>query len=159
MLEKGDLYRGRLFIGKIKKWDMFMHWEFTRIQVRYSWTGVEGLSLNLWNMETFRKIGDACGGLLDIAPETKNQTFFMYAMLKVKGFSTGFMHPIAAIPCDKETVHVGLFSLGPYPLKGQVRFGSTRGLLARSVEGGLCYQSQSNNNEDRAIGVEADGRC
>ena len=25
VLEKGDLYRGRLFIGKIKKWNMHMH--------------------------------------------------------------------------------------------------------------------------------------
>ena len=102
VMEKGDLFRGRLFIGKIKKWDMYMHWEFTQTQARYSWIGVEGLSLNLWNMETFRKIGEACGGLLDIAPETKNQTFLMYAMLKVKGFSNGYLHPIAEIPCDRE---------------------------------------------------------
>ena len=25
VLEKGDLFRGQMFIGKIKKWNMYMH--------------------------------------------------------------------------------------------------------------------------------------
>ena len=98
-------------------------------------------------METFSKIGEACGGLIDIAPETKNQTFFMYAMLKVKGFPNGFLHPIAEIPCEKETVHVGLFSLGFNPGNGQARFGTTRGILARSLEGRIHSLSQINCSE------------
>ena len=82
-------------------------------------------------------------------------------MLKVKGFSNGFLHPIAEIPCNKETVHVDLFSLGLYPGKGQFRFGSTRGILVRSVEGRLNSLSQINSSDKmiaRDTGVEADER-
>ena len=133
IMGKRNLYRGRLFIGKIRKWDRYMHWEFTQIEAKYNWIGVEGLSLNLWNMETFRKIGEACGGLIEVGPETKNQSFLLYAMLKVKGFSNGYLHPIAQIPCENEMVHVGLFSIGPCPVKGEAQLCFTRGILARSI--------------------------
>lgn len=133
VLEKGDLFRGRLFIGKIQKWNMHMHWEFTQIEARHSWIGVEGLSLNLWNVETFKKIGDACGGLLEVAPETMNQSFLLYAKLKVKGFSSGFVYPIAEIPCEDEVIHVGLFSLGASTDKGVNMSGHMKGILAKSV--------------------------
>ena len=44
ILEKGDLFRGQMFIAKITKWNMYMltkwnmymHWEFTQIEARYS---------------------------------------------------------------------------------------------------------------------------
>ena len=83
-------------------------------------------------------------------------------MLKVKGFSNGYLHPIAEIPCEKETVHVGLFSIGPYSVKGGIRFELARGILARSVGGKSNPMSQSNRKKEmrgRVAGVEADGRC
>ena len=43
VLEKGELFRGQVFIAKIKKRNMYMHWQFTQIEARYSWIGVEGL--------------------------------------------------------------------------------------------------------------------
>lgn len=133
VLEKGDLFRGRLFLGRIKKWNMFMHWEYTQIEARYSWIGVEGLPLNFWNSVTFKIIGEACGGLMEIAPETTNQSFLRYAKIKVKGFPSGFLNPIVEIPHDKESFHVGLFCLGLDLENLLTSVATTRGLLARSV--------------------------
>ena len=65
---------------------MYMHWEFTQIEARYHWIGVEGLSLKLWNMETFKKIGEACGGLMEVVTETENQSFFYIRKVKSEGF-------------------------------------------------------------------------
>ena len=133
VLKKGDLFRGRMFIGKIKKWNMYMHWEFTQIEARDSWIGVEGLPLNLWNMEIFKMIGEACGGLLEVASETNNISFLKYAKLKVKGFSSGFLHPIVEVPCGKEIIHVGLFSLGACKDKIGDLLGQTKRMMARSL--------------------------
>ena len=87
----------------------------------------------MWNMDTFKKIGEACGGLLEVALETVNQSFLRFVKLKVKGFYNGFLHPIAKIQNDKETIHVGLFSLGSNPSKGVYRLGFTKGILASSL--------------------------
>ena len=93
--------------------------------------------MNLWNMETFKKIGEACGGPMEIALETENQSFFVYAKLKVKGCSNGFIHPLAEIPCESESIHMGLFSIGASPDKerggGGVEWGHMKGTLAISV--------------------------
>ena len=69
-------------------------------------------------METFKKIGEACGGSMEVEPETENQSFLLYAKLKVKGFSNGFLHPITEISCENESIHVGLFSIGASLDKG-----------------------------------------
>lgn len=133
VLAKGDLFRGRLFIGRIKKWNMLMHWEYTKIEARYSWIGVEGLPLNFWDPVTFRNIGEACGGLMEVAPETMDQSFLQYANIKVKGFLNGFLNPIVEIPHENEPFHVGLFSLGLNPENIVFSAVNTKGLLARSV--------------------------
>ena len=72
------------------------------------------MPLNLWNLDTFKLIGEACGGLLEVARETNDQSFLMYAKLKVKCHNSRFLDPIVEIPCAEEIIHVGLFSLGAY---------------------------------------------
>ena len=51
----------------------------------------------------------------------------------MKGFSNGFINPIAEIPYENESIHVGLSSIGASPDKGKSRMGHTKGLLAKSV--------------------------
>ena len=36
LLNKGDLFRGRAFIAKVKKWNSVLHWEFTQIEASHS---------------------------------------------------------------------------------------------------------------------------
>lgn len=47
--------------------------------------------MNKWTMESFTKIGEACGGLTDIAKKTLNHMDFMEARIKVKGNNFGFL--------------------------------------------------------------------
>lgn len=70
---------------------------------------------------------------MEVAPKTINQSFLLFAKLKVKGFFNGFLHPIAEIQTENEEIHVGLFSLGLNPLTGEYRLGHTKGILARSL--------------------------
>ena len=57
-----------------------------KIRVRHNWIGIEGLPILMWNIHVFKVIGEACGGFLGIAEETKKKTFLGYAKIKVKRF-------------------------------------------------------------------------
>ena len=57
---------------------------------------------------------------------------FCYAKLKVKGFSNGFLHPIAKIPCENESIH-GSRQYRCKPRQSWGCFGLTKGLMARSI--------------------------
>ena len=74
--------------------------------------------MNLWNLDNFKIIGEACGGLLEVTKETFDQSFLMYAKIKVKGHKSGFLYPIMEIPCEDEIIHAGLFSLGANDIAG-----------------------------------------
>ena len=36
LMEKDDLYKGRNFLAKIKRWNMYMHWEYIQIEAKNS---------------------------------------------------------------------------------------------------------------------------
>ena len=48
------------------------------------WMRVVGLPLHLWTVETLRRIGDSCGGFLDVDRDTALRTKTMWARLLVK---------------------------------------------------------------------------
>ena len=68
-----------------------------------------------------------------MAREMIDQSFMMFAKLKVKGHNSGFLDPIVEIPCAEETIHAGLFSLGAYNSHQFHRFKTTKGILVRSI--------------------------
>ena len=43
-----------------------------------------GLSLNFWNQEVFKKLGDSCGGLVAVDGDTTNFSQLQWARLLVK---------------------------------------------------------------------------
>lgn len=51
----------------------------------------EDLPLNLWNKEIFDSIGEVCGGLIEVDPETEKTSSIPEARLRVKGFWKGFI--------------------------------------------------------------------
>ena len=51
------------------------HWQDLQIGVHYSWIGIEGLPLLMWNIHVFKIIGEACGGLVEVDDETMEKTF------------------------------------------------------------------------------------
>lgn len=49
------------------------------------WIRVLGLSLQLWNSDTMKKIGDECGGWLENKEETELRNHLRWARIRVKG--------------------------------------------------------------------------
>ena len=99
--------------------------------MRYSWIGIEGLPLQMWNIHVFKVIGEACGGLLEVAKETMKKSYLGYAKIKIKGFESGLMNPVIEILCQGEKVCLGAFSVsGP---KGGVRGYRSAGVTTRRI--------------------------
>ncbi|EXC11724.1 hypothetical protein L484_020777 [Morus notabilis] len=67
----------------MEPWSIFSPWEHVKIEARNSWIRIEGLPLNLWNAHAFKIIGEACGGLLEIAKDIVDQSFLLLAKIKV----------------------------------------------------------------------------
>ncbi|KAF4373739.1 hypothetical protein G4B88_002243 [Cannabis sativa] len=63
-----------------------------KVECRCSWIGVEGVPLNLWNLEIMGKIGDLCGGLLDVEKDTAEKNFLHHMRLKLRGDEQGFIN-------------------------------------------------------------------
>ena len=51
---------------RMVNWKKEDHWENLQIGLRYSWIGIEGLPLHLWNIHVFKVISEACGGLFGL---------------------------------------------------------------------------------------------
>ena len=49
-----------------------------------SWVRIPGLPLQFWCMEFFRRVGDACGGFVDVDEETKKSRYRRGARILVK---------------------------------------------------------------------------
>ena len=116
---------------KMDNWKKEDHWENLQIGVRYGWIGIEGLPLQMWNIHVFKVIGEACGGLLEVAEETLKKSYLGFAKIKIKGFESGLMNPIIEILCQGEKVCLGAFSIsGP---KGGVRGYRSAGVTTRKI--------------------------
>ena len=116
---------------KMKKWKKEDHWENLQIGVRYSWIGIEGLPLKMWNIHVFKVIGEACGGLLEVLGETLQKLYLGYVKLKIKGFETCMMNAVIEILCEGEKVYLGAFSIRG-PERG-VRGYRTAGITTRVI--------------------------
>ncbi|KAF4363967.1 hypothetical protein F8388_000550 [Cannabis sativa] len=74
------------------KWSGEEQHKEVKVDCRFSWIGVEGVPLNLWNFEIMRKIGELCGGLLDVEKDTAEKNFLHHMRLKWRGDEQGFVH-------------------------------------------------------------------
>ena len=124
-------FSGGKYQIKIERWNQFVHWDNIQIQVKQSWIGIEGLPINMWNIHVFKTIGKSLGGLLEVAPETKNFNFLRYAKIKVGGLEGGLMDPILEILCQGLRGCIGIFSISSS--RKQIKGGTTVGLVTRAV--------------------------
>ncbi|KAF4347723.1 hypothetical protein G4B88_007369 [Cannabis sativa] len=74
------------------KWSGEEQYKEVKVECRCSWIGVEGVPLNLWNLEIMGKIGDLCGGLLDVEKDTAEKNFLHHMRLKLRGDEQGFIN-------------------------------------------------------------------
>ena len=82
-----------------KKWSQEAHWEDMKVECSYSWIGVEGIPLNMWNIHVFKVIGAKCGGLIDVDRATAEFKFLNHARLQLKGNRQGFIPETLEIFC------------------------------------------------------------
>ena len=139
-LNQLSTYKTTVTMGRWRKED---HWQNLQISARYSWIGIEGILLTMWNFQVFEAIREACGGLLEIAKETVNKTYLGFAKIKVKGFHSGLMNPIVEIMCEGEKVCLGAFAIiGP---KWGVRGYRSAGNTTRTI---MKMRSYGSNDGD-----------
>lgn len=147
MLKEKNLFCRRNSMARMEPWSLFSHWEHVQIEARNSWIGIKGLPLNLWNYHAFKIRGEACEDLLEIAKDTLDQSFLLFAKIKVRGFKACLMPPILEVPCLGEMIHLGLFNLENNQTHSN---GRTRGLIFRSIEG---YARTKEASENEVTGV------
>lgn len=68
-----------------------------------------GIPLHVWNLESFLQIGDACGGYIDVARKTREQSDLIEASIRIKDNYSGFI--LAFIKLFDKKGRVTLFNL------------------------------------------------
>ncbi|EXB39510.1 hypothetical protein L484_011427 [Morus notabilis] len=150
ILKHNTLLVNKRYLASFGQWSVQAHWESIEIEARNSLIGIQGLPLNMWNIHSLKIIRDACGGLSEVAEETLNQSFLLYAKIKVRGPTVGLMNPILEFPCQGEKVSVGLFSI---KMKDEVISNyRTSGIIRRSS---LDFAREDVEVADRCVNILA----
>ncbi|KAA0040039.1 hypothetical protein E6C27_scaffold366G00060 [Cucumis melo var. makuwa] len=87
---KGWTTVGRFYV-KFEEWSQKTHASPKVIPSYGGWIKVRGVPLHAWNLESFIQIGDACGGFVEVAKETRELTDIFEASIKIKDNYTGFI--------------------------------------------------------------------
>ncbi|KAK9131569.1 hypothetical protein Sjap_012056 [Stephania japonica] len=90
-------------------WHENSEWFNRRIGCSKQWIGIDGLPLELWSRASFESIGNLCGGLMEVAPETTDLSFLCVAKLKLKGWNDGFISENLSINVHGRLIQVRLF--------------------------------------------------
>ncbi|KAM2834310.1 hypothetical protein PS2_031345 [Malus domestica] len=77
------------------------------------WVALEGLPPHLWTNKFFLKIGEACGGLVEIDRRTANFDFLLEAKLKLKPNDTGFIPEFVDVADGESVFRVKIRQLSP----------------------------------------------
>lgn len=83
----------------------------SKVECCHGWIGVEGLPLNMWNINAFKVLGRMCGGLLDVDITTAEKTLLVHARLKLKGFEGGFIPENLSVLCWGKETKLKFFAL------------------------------------------------
>lgn len=70
------------------------------------WIGISGLPMHWWSKKFFERIGEECGGLIEVGHRTENFKYLFEAKIKLRSNSTGFLPEILRISEGTETFHV-----------------------------------------------------
>ncbi|TYK24535.1 hypothetical protein E5676_scaffold266G00770 [Cucumis melo var. makuwa] len=87
---KGWTTVGRFYV-KFEEWSQKTHASPKVIPSYGGWIKVRGVPLHAWNLESFIQIGDACGGFVEVAKETRELTDIFEASIKIKDNYSGFI--------------------------------------------------------------------
>ncbi|KAF4383630.1 hypothetical protein F8388_014130 [Cannabis sativa] len=105
---------GRKLVCPFHPWSWESQKENIKVECRDSWIGIQGLPLNLWHMKIFRKIGDCCGGLLDVDKDTAEASMLSHMRLQLRGDDSGFVPEYVVLEHD-DFDHNKVFGEGNEP--------------------------------------------
>ncbi|KAF4376641.1 hypothetical protein F8388_025512 [Cannabis sativa] len=117
-MERDELTKiRRMRVPGAQSFVTFLSWSWEnqkdnpKVECRGSWIGVQGLPLHLWNMRIFRKIGDLCGGLLDVDKDTAEACVLSHLRLQLMGDTFGFVPESVTLCHDNMSFELKLFKL------------------------------------------------
>uniref|UniRef100_A0A9I9EB69 DUF4283 domain-containing protein n=1 Tax=Cucumis melo TaxID=3656 RepID=A0A9I9EB69_CUCME len=87
---KGWTTVGRFYV-KFEEWNQKAHALSKVIPSYEGWIKVRGVPLHAWNLESFIQIGDACGGFIKVAKETRELTDIIEASIRIKDNYSGLI--------------------------------------------------------------------
>ncbi|KAF4363318.1 hypothetical protein G4B88_011715 [Cannabis sativa] len=102
---------GAQTVVSLSQWSWEAQKESIKVECRDSWIGIYGLPLSLWNMKTFRKIGECCGGLLDVDKESAEASLLSHVRLQLVGDENGFIPESLIMEYEDSKVELRLFKL------------------------------------------------
>lgn len=70
------------------------------------WIAIEGLPFHLWNKESFCKIFDFCGGLVQIDGGTDQKLSLQEAKIKVGKVENSFIFAVIGIKDENRTIDI-----------------------------------------------------
>lgn len=79
------------FTVKFEKWSKKEHSTPKLIPSYGGWLRFRGIPLSSWNIQTFRKIGEAYGGFIDVGSKTWNKLDLIEAQIKIQENYCGFV--------------------------------------------------------------------
>nr|ADN33672.1 hypothetical protein [Cucumis melo subsp. melo] len=97
---KGWTTVGRFYV-KFEEWNQKDHASPKFVPSYGGWIKVRAVPLHAWNLESFVQIGDACGGFMEVAKETRELTDLIEASIRVKDNYSGFIPAFIKL-IDKE---------------------------------------------------------
>ncbi|RVW47703.1 hypothetical protein CK203_107043 [Vitis vinifera] len=82
-LDDGEISVGG-FVMRLEKWSQRTGCLMEEEKEREAWVRIVGLPISLWNRDTLSKIGEGCGGFLDIDVKTERMEELQWARIRVR---------------------------------------------------------------------------
>ena len=92
---KGGTRRFKDKVLHLERWSVEAGCLKAGSQTKDVWVRVVGLPLHCWSEEIFKRIGDCCGGFVEVDGETRNGSQLQWARILVKNrgnFFPGTLH-------------------------------------------------------------------
>ncbi|BFG29847.1 hypothetical protein CerSpe_161210 [Prunus speciosa] len=94
-------------------WEQSLKNNITKVVSYGGWIAVTGLPIHWWSKKYFERIGDACGGLLEVGWKTEKLKYLIEAKLKVRKNTIGFLPELLKLAEENEVYYVQIRPISP----------------------------------------------
>ncbi|KAL6279762.1 hypothetical protein ACE6H2_016643 [Prunus campanulata] len=94
-------------------WERGLENNIPKIVSYGGWLGVSGLPMHWWRKDFFERIGNKCGGLIEVDQRTENFKYLFEARIKTRKNHVGFLPEIVIINEGSESYFVKIRPLSP----------------------------------------------